>query len=128
TEFVALGMQGKYNPVDRPKTILGEGGYHGIVFVPNILERTPAYIEDVVPGSPAAKAGFRPDDLVSFVDGDPVASINAFNLWIKKNTKPGQTIRVEVRRGESLQTLELPLGTHPAKPAPPTPAPVPKVP
>jgi serine protease Do len=128
-EFVVKGMKGEYKPPLRDdKLIAGEGGYHGIVFVPNILERTPAYVEDVVPGSPAAKAGFRPDDLVSFVDGEPVVSINAFNAWIKKNTRPGMTVRVEVRRGEALQTIELPLGQHPAKPAPPTPAPMPKTP
>jgi len=118
-EFVAKGMKGEYKPIKRPTLISGEGGYHGIVFVPNILERTPAYVEDVVRGSPAAKAGIRPDDLISFVDGEPIVSIKAFHEWMKKNTRPGQMIRVEVRRGESLQTVEMSLGTPPAKPAPP---------
>ena len=48
------------------KAAAGPGGYHGIVFVPNVLERTPAYVEDVRPGSPAAKAGAaagRPGEL-----------------------------------------------------------------
>jgi len=126
-DFVAKGMKGEYRTVTRPKTALGEGGYHGIIFVPNILERTPAYIEDVVPGSPAAKAGLRPDDLVSFVDGEPIGSINLFNTWIKKNTRTGQMLRVEVRRGEALQTIELTLGAHTAKPTPPPqPTPQPK--
>jgi serine protease Do len=126
-EFIAKGMKGEYKPVKRETRPVGEGGYHGIVFVPNVLERTPAYVEDVVPGSPAAKAGIRPDDLVSFVDGEPVVSIKAFQEWIRKNTRAGQQIRVEVRRGESLQTIELTLGQQPAKPAPPTPAPIPKM-
>src|SRR5262249_25125776 len=56
TEFAEKGMKGQYKAVKRPDKLLGEGGYHGIVFVPNILERTPAYVEEVVPGSPAAKA------------------------------------------------------------------------
>jgi serine protease Do len=127
-KFVEEGMQGKYRTIVRPKSIVGEGGYHGIVFVPNILERTPAYVEDVVPGSPAAKAGLRPDDLVSFIDGEPIASINVFNTWIRKNTKSGQLVRIEVRRGEALQTIEMTLGAHPSKPAPPTPTPAPKTP
>ena len=110
----------------------GPGGYHGIIFVPDILERTPAYIEDIVPGSPAEKAGLRADDLVSFVDGEPIISIKAFNQLIKKTTRPGTKLRLEVRRGESLTTVEIELGAHPAKagaptpPAPPTPAPTPK--
>jgi serine protease Do len=121
-EFVSKGMKGEYKPIKRPTLIAGEGGYHGIIFVPNVLERTPAYVEDVVIDSPAAKAGIRPDDLISFVDGEPVISIKTFHEWIKRNTKPGQMVRIEVRRGESLQTIELPLGNHPPKPAP---APVP---
>lgn len=127
-EFIEKGMKGTYNPVKRDRPTVGEGGYHGVIFVPNVLERTPAYVEEVVPGSPAAKAGFRSDDLVSFVDGDPVVSINAFNAWIKKNTRPGMVVRVEVRRGEALQTLELTLGQQAAKPITPEPAPKPKTP
>jgi len=120
-EFVAKGMKGEYKPIKRPTLIAGEGGYHGIIFVPNVLERTPAYVEDIVSGSPAAKAGVRPDDLISFVDGEPIVSIKAFHEWMKKNTRPGQMIRIEVRRGESLQTIEMSLGTPPPKPASPKP-------
>jgi serine protease Do len=125
-EFVAKGMKGEYKPVKRPTLIAGQGGYHGIVFVPNVLERTPAYVEDVIADSPAAKAGIRPDDLISFVDGEPVVSIKAFHEWIRKNTRAGQTVRIEVRRGEALQTIELALGAHAVKPAPPKTAPPPK--
>lgn len=127
-EFVAKGMKGEYKPVKREVRPIGEGGYHGIIFVPNVLERTPAYVEDIVMDSPAAKAGIRPDDLISFVDGEPVVSIKAFGDWMKKNTRPGQQIRVEVRRGESLQTIEIMLAPQPAKPALPVPAPKSKTP
>jgi S1-C subfamily serine protease len=114
-EFVKQAMEGKYKKVERPKGVAGAGGFHGIVFVPNVLERTPAYVEDVIVGSPAEKAGLRPDDLVSFVDGEPVISIKAFNEFVGKNTRAGSVIRLEVRRGESLQTVELTLGAQPAK-------------
>ena len=36
----------------------------GIVLVPNVMERTPPYVDRVLPDSPAAKAGIRPDDLI----------------------------------------------------------------
>jgi len=36
----------------------------GIVLVPDVLERTPPYVDCVRAGSPAARAGIRPDDLI----------------------------------------------------------------
>ena len=69
----------------------------------------------------AAKAGFKPDDLISFVDGEPIVSIKAFEAYRKTHTRPGTTVRLEVRRGEALQTVELTLGPHPPRPAAPPP-------
>ncbi len=123
-QFVDLGMKGQYKPAPRDKSaVKGEGGYSGLVFVPNILSRTPAYVEAVIPDSPAAKAGFRPDDLISFVDGEPIASIAAWLEYLRAHTRPGTTIRVDVRRGEALTTLTLPLGNHPPRTVIPTPQP-----
>ncbi len=112
TEFVDLGIKGTYKPRPRIKIATGIGGFHGIQFVPNLLERTPPYVDDITPNSPAAKAGLKVDDLVSFVDGEPIFSIKAFQDYIKK-TRPGDTIRLEVRRGESLQTIDLKLEEYP---------------
>jgi serine protease Do len=118
-DFVAKGMRGEYKPIKKEKVIGGEGGYHGIIFVPDVLDRTPAYVEDVAPGSPADRAGLRADDLVSFVDGEPIVSIKAFNEYVKKNTRAGTKVRLEVRRGETLETVELTLGAPPPRPKPP---------
>lgn len=126
-EFVALAMQGKYKK-KKIEDFIGQGGYLGIIFVPNILERTPAYVEDLVPNSPADKAGLRPDDLVSFIDGEPIISIKALEEYMRKHTRPGQKVALEVRRGESLQTVEVTLGQHPPRPkavTPPAPPPKP---
>jgi serine protease Do len=46
----------------------------GLVLVPNVLPRTPPYIDSVIPDSSAAQAGLRPDDLIVSVGGEPVAS------------------------------------------------------
>ncbi len=120
-DFIARGMKGEYKPAPRDKTLVkGKGGWPGIIFVPNILSRTPAYVEALIPDSPAAKAGFRPDDLISFVDGEPIASITAFEEYLQTRTRPGTTIRVDVRRGETLETIVLPLGNHPARTVTPT--------
>jgi serine protease Do len=46
----------------------------GIVLVPDVLERTPPYVEQVRSGSPAERAGIRPDDLVILMGGRLVQS------------------------------------------------------
>ena len=46
------------------------------------------------------------NDLVSFVDGEPINSIKAFNEYMK-TTRPESVIRLEVRRGDNLQTIEV---------------------
>jgi serine protease Do len=117
-DFVSQAIQGKYRAYNRVKPPPGEGGWTGIVFVPNILARTPAYVEDVIPASPAAKAGLKPDDLISFVDGEPVVSIASFQEYLRNRTRAGTMIRLEVRRGEALQTVEMTLGVPPVRPIP----------
>ena len=121
-EFVSKAMKGQYKPVVKPIVALTAGGFHGIKFVPNILERTPPYVDELFPNSPAAKAGVQINDLVSFIDGEPIYSIKAFNDFLRK-TRPGMTLRLEVRRGDNLQTIELkldvwPKGLLPAMPVP----------
>lgn len=46
----------------------------GLVMVPDVLETTPAFVDDVVAGSSAARAELRPDDLVVLVNGKRVES------------------------------------------------------
>lgn len=44
----------------------------GIVMVPDVLEITPAFVDEVLAGSAAARAELRPDDLILMVDGKRV--------------------------------------------------------
>jgi S1-C subfamily serine protease len=114
-EFVEKGIKGEYKPTAREKGPRdGLGGFHGIVLVPNVVERTPPFVEDVLPNSPAAKSGLKPDDLIVYVDGEPIVSITNFNEVIGRS-RPGTTVKLEVRRGEKLTTLELTLGEQPKK-------------
>ena len=58
------------------------------MLVPNAVSATPPYVEEVLPGSPAAKAGLKADDLIVYVDGELVPSIKAFRD-IMKFVAPG---------------------------------------
>jgi serine protease Do len=46
----------------------------GLALVPDVLERTPPYVEQVRAGSPAEKAGVRPDDLIVLMNDRLVQS------------------------------------------------------
>ena len=49
----------------------------GITLLPDVVSRTPPYIDWVEPDSPAARAGLRPDDLIVFISGKLVQSCKA---------------------------------------------------
>jgi serine protease Do len=107
-DFAERAKRGEYKPivVERPAT--GQGGYHGIVLVPNVVERTPPFIEEIQRDSPAAKSGLKPDDLIVYVDGERVVSIRAFRDIMDK-VPPGTMVKLEVRRGDKLVGVDLKL-------------------
>jgi len=113
-DFVREAMAGKYRQSTKKKAELHAGGFHGIILVPNVVSLTPPYVEDVVPGSPAARAGLRPDDLIVYIEGDLVSSIKMFSDIIK-SYPIGIPLRIEVQRGSRLVTLTLTMVEQPKK-------------
>jgi len=80
----------------------------GLVMVPDVLYRTPAYVVAVVDGSPAAKADLRPDDLILFVDDELIQSCRLLNMELGR-LEAGETLRLMVRRENKLVSVELPV-------------------
>ena len=115
--FVELARQGKYKPVEKKDPVAGAAGVHGIVLVPNVVERTPPFVEEVLPNSPAARAGLLPDDLIVYINGDQVGNIKAFRDMMAQ-FPPGTVVKLEVRRGDKLVSVELTLARPEAKPPP----------
>lgn len=105
-EFVEKGRRGEYKPVVREKPLPGLRAYHGLILVPDVVERTPPFVEAVEPESPAARAGLKPDDLIVYIDGERVPSIKALREIIDR-AAPGTQFRLEVRRNDRLATVEL---------------------
>jgi serine protease Do len=105
----------KYKPLNPGKKgNEGPGVYTGIILVADPVERTPPYVEEVVPGSPADKAKLRPDDLIVYVDGLPVGDIHTFKEVLSRYN-PNQTVRLEIQRERKLQTIALKLDKPKAK-------------
>ncbi len=65
-----------------------------------------AFVDRVVPGSPAQRAGIRPDDLIIAVDGKRVATISDYER-IAADWRNGQTVRLTLKRGDEVLTVEM---------------------
>ncbi len=50
----------------------------GVELVPNVLDRTPPFIDRVRPDSPAAAAGLRPNDLIVLIDDRLIQTVDRF--------------------------------------------------
>ena len=110
--FVREGIAGKYREGKINKSKEDKGAYHGIVLVPNAVSSTPPYIEEVLPGSPAALAGLQPDDLIVYIDGELISTIKTFRDFMRQ-IAPGTEVRLEVQRGSTLQGVRLKLAEQP---------------
>ena len=91
----------------------------GVVLVPDVLERTPPYIEQVRANSPAATAGLHADDLVVFVGDHLVPSLQALTDELKQFDAAGE-LRMLVQREQDLIEIVLPPVTDqpPGDPSP----------
>lgn len=73
------------------------------------LARPPlAYVEAVVRGSPAEKAGVRPDDLVFRLGGRTIRSCRDFDEALEAR-RPGETLELVLKRGDRMHTVQLQL-------------------
>ncbi len=80
----------------------------GMILVPDIVFRTPAYIEDVLPGTAADKAKLQPDDLIVFLNGKVVNSVRTLQSELNL-LQPGQDAEFVIRRGGELITVKFPV-------------------
>ena len=83
----------------------------GVVLVPDLLERTPPFVESIVRGSPAERAGVRVDDLVVAVGTRAVGSRAAVEQAVGA-TPEGDPVRLSLIRDGAV--VECDLGPRPA--------------
>ncbi len=90
----------------------------GISLIPNVLPRTPPYIDTVRRNSPAEQAGLRPDDLVVFVGSEPVDSHRAVIKQLQQSER-SDSITISVLRDGELREFELNAKISPNEETPP---------
>ncbi len=86
--------------VDRPHSLLALG----ITLAPDVLPKTPAYVDSVKPGSAAAKAGLKNDDLILSVNSTRVTSQSALRQELQSIDR-GDALTLLVQRGTELSEI-----------------------
>ncbi|MBL8851252.1 MAG: serine protease [Planctomycetaceae bacterium] len=100
-DFTALD-----NPPEETNPLRYSALDFGIVLVPDVIYRTPAYIDSVRPDSQAAAAGLRPDDLVVFLNNQLVPSIRVLEENLGR-LQAEDDVQLVVRRGNQLVSVLL---------------------
>ncbi|TWU47813.1 S1C family serine protease [Rubripirellula reticaptiva] len=78
----------------------------GVIMVPDVLETTPAYIDEVMHASAADRAGMRPDDLILLVDGQRIESQRSFRR-ILRTIDRRDNLNLTVQRNSEILNLVL---------------------
>jgi putative serine protease PepD len=78
---------------------------------------TGARVASVASGSPAASAGLKGGDVVTEIDGKQIAGSSDLVAGIADH-KPGDRVKLTVRRGSDTLTVTVTLGTQPANQSP----------
>ena len=109
-------LAGKFRPNERKADSDNPRNYaaldFGLVMLPDVVFRTPPYLDSCVRGSAAAKAGLQPDDLVLFVNDELIQS-NRMLADELGRLEGGDTLKLVVRRGNKLITVQMPVPRKP---------------
>jgi len=76
--------------------------------------RAPAYVDRVVSGSPADRAGVQRDDLVLSINGKWVRTVTAYEQQVDK-LRSGREVRVTIKRGDKVKEITIPTGGEGAR-------------
>ena len=74
-----------------------------------------ALIDDVIAGSPAAKAQIEPTEIIVSVNGSPVRTPADLRRLMSKH-RPGETVRLGIKNGAGLRVVPVKTGADPQDP------------
>ena len=69
-------------------------------------KRSPAYVDSVQPGSPAARAGLKKDDLIMAIGGETVKDIREYER-VAAQLRPGVEVTFLVKRKQDILELKV---------------------
>jgi S1-C subfamily serine protease len=100
-------LAGRFKPaeltdVDRPDDPLSLADI-GIVLVPDVVTRTPPYIDRVIPDSPADRAGLRPDDLIVSINAQVAASCREAAQLVERMESDAEVQLAVLRKEEFIE-------------------------
>jgi len=75
----------------------------GITPVPDVLQRTPPFIDRIEPGTPAHRAGLRPDDLVVLVGDSLIPSLRKLRDSLRRVDRIDPLVMTVLRKGELIE-------------------------
>lgn len=78
----------------------------GLTLLPNIVEKTPAFIDAVTSGGLADEAGLRRGDLIVLVDGDVITCVTDLQQQLAAR-RSGQPISFTITRDQQLIVIQL---------------------
>ncbi len=78
----------------------------GLVMVPDILEKTPAFVDAVTKATPAAAAGVQADDLILLIGEDRIDGQRSLKETLRRIDRR-DTIQLTIQRGSEIVPLSL---------------------
>ena len=79
---------------------------YGLTMVPNVVERTPAFVDDVAKDSLSGKSGLQRGDLIVLVEDAVITSITDFQQQLA-TFRTGQRVSLTINRDDELKAIEL---------------------
>jgi serine protease Do len=104
-KFISL----KDLPLEKKAAHPMDPGLLGINLVPDVLERTPAYVDQVRLGTAAARAGLLPDDLILLVGNHLTQSCKALRKELEMIDR-ADAVKITILRGQELVEVTLQAG------------------
>lgn len=101
--------------IDRMSSSLKTTGWVGIEYDDSCVTDGGYKVVKVIPGSPAEKGGFQPDDILYALNGVRIAQNSKDALAkARQDWKPGQSVTYTVKRGGVQREIRLTLAPMPA--------------